>query len=431
MARRELKHLKTLDLFATLAGMQETEQKRVNRPKGEGSVYRHTDGRWMFAIMHQGKRLIKSLGTHDEEEAMRNLAKVRNNFMGRIDRGELQTSDQATAKLHELIDDYIKHVKQNSHKSASIIEGVLKKAMKAPEFENRKVAALETADFKAYRNRLTKAGATHSTVNNHFAYIRAALNLETKQTPSRVAKVPHIPIVRVSNTRQGFLEYDDHETLLAHLRRSLKALFVIAFHSGCRLGELLKMRWTDVDWKNRIIRLPDSKNGKARNLPFWGSIEDHLKEQRAYRNEHHPECGWLFFWMDDDVQLSHGGLRGEPGARIGEFRASWRNAVKAAHKKNANVPAKLLFHDIRRSGVRVMVQDAGIPEAQAMLISGHETRSMLERYNIVSLKNIQDAGAKLDAWQKGRSKRSKPKVAKKPGKVVSIRSKVAKRSKSA
>ena len=45
-----------------------------------------------------------------------------------------------------------------------------------------------------------------------------------------------------------------------------------------------------------------------------------------------------------------------------------------------------------------MVQEAGIPESQAMLISGHKTRAMLERYNIVSLKKVQDAGAKLDAW---------------------------------
>ena len=51
-------------------------------------------------------------------------------------------------------------------------------------------------------------------------------------------------------------------------------------------------------------------------------------------------------------------------------------------------------------GVGVTVQDAGILESQAMLISGHETRSMLERYNIVSLKNLQDAGAKLDAWSR-------------------------------
>jgi hypothetical protein len=47
-----------------------------------------------------------------------------------------------------------------------------------------------------------------------------------------------------------------------------------------------------------------------------------------------------------------------------------------------------------------MVQDAGIPESQAMLFSGYETRAMLERYNVVSLKNVEDAGAKLDAWSK-------------------------------
>jgi len=43
----------------------------------------------------------------------------------------------------------------------------------------------------------------------------------------------------------------------------------------------------------------------------------------------------------------------------------------------------------------VMVQEAGIPESQAMFISGHKTRAMPERYKIVSLKNVQDAGAKL------------------------------------
>ena len=61
--------------------------------------------------------------------------------------------------------------------------------------------------------------------------------------------------------------------------------------------------------------------------------------------------------------------------------------------------------------MRVMVQEAGIPESQAMLISGHRTRAMLERYNIVGLKNVQDAGAQLDAWSKRQSAASVDKVA--------------------
>jgi integrase len=366
----------------------------------------------MYSVMHGGKRLTKSLGTRDRPEALKKLAKVRNNFMGRIDRGELEPSTAANVTLDELLDEYLKHVNANGHKSGGIIEAVINKVRKAREFGNgetatRKVASLETADFKAYRDRLVRAGASHSTVNNHFAYVRAALKLETKQTPSRVGKVPYIPIVRVNNIRQGFLEYEDHEAFLQCLPRSLRPLFVVAFHSGCRLGELLNMRWSDVDWKNRIVRLPDSKNGKARNLPFWGSIEEHLERQKVYRDEHHPDCERLFFWMAEDVQLEHGGVRNAPGTPVKDFRGSWAKAVEEAHKLNPNVPANLLFHDLRRSGVRVIVQDAGIPEAQAMLISGHETRSMLERYNIVSLKNVLDAGAKRDAWHKSRNKRGK------------------------
>jgi Phage integrase family. len=344
----------------------------------------------------------------DKAEALKQYRKVRRNFMGKIDRGDLEPSTQTNVKLSELLDEYLKHVKQNQYKSASIIEMVVKKVQQAPEFMNRKVASLETSDFKRYRSRVASQGSSHTTVNNHFALIRAALNLERKQTPSRVAKVPHIPIVSVKNARQGFLEYADHYTVLEHLPPSLKALFVVAFHSGCRQGELLKMRWRDIDWSNRIVRLPDSKSGKARNLPFWGGIEEWLKAQKEHRDAHHPDCEHLFFWMEEDSGLGHGGLRNVPGSPIQDFRASWRQAITKAHKANENVLPHLLFHDIRRSGVRVMVQDAGIPESQAMLISGHETRSMLERYNIVSLKNLQDAGAKLDAWSRQQQNASNP-----------------------
>jgi integrase len=397
----------------------ESHEIRTNRLKGDGSIYQKADGRWYYSIMHRGKRLTKSLRTRDASEALKNLVQVRNNLGGRIDRGEFEPTN---VTLEGLLDAYVKHVKQNGHKSASIIESVINKIRAAREFGNgekasRRVASLQSADFNRYRDRLVESGVSHSTVNNHLAYLRAALNLETKQTPSRIGKVPHIPIVRVSNTRQGFIEYDDHRSLLYVLPRSLKCLFVIAFHSGCRLGEVLKMRWADVDWENGIIRLPDSKSGKPRNLPFWGGIEGHLKRQKLCRDREHPDCEFLFFWMAEDVQITHGGVRIAPGTPIKDFRASWSTAVEEARKQNANVPAGLLFHDIRRSAIRVMVQDAGIPEAQAMLISGHETRSMLERYNIVSLKNVLDAGAKLKAWEKAHSQTE----AKAARNVVSIR----------
>jgi integrase len=171
--------------------------------------------------------------------------------------------------------------------------------------------------------------------------------------------------------------------------------------SGCRKGEILNMKWSDVDWKQRFIRLPKTKNGQKRNLPFWGSIEATLKAQMqntlgesatgTHTTRHVSTC---FFWMAEDCRLALGGrFQDRP------LETSWTVGLPPhSHVANKNVLKSLLFHDLRRSAVRVIVQEAGIPESQAMLISGHKTRVMLERYNIVSLKNVQDAGAKLDAW---------------------------------
>ncbi len=99
------------------------------------------------------------------------------------------------------------------------------------------------------------------------------------------------------------------------------------------------------------------------------------------------------------------------GEQIKDFREAWESAcieaglyevVRDEQRNETKVPTRL-FHDYRRSAVRDMVR-SGIPERVAMKISGHKTRSVFDRYNIVSDQDLREAATKKQAYHEKQSK---------------------------
>ena len=122
-----------------------------------------------------------------------------------------------------------------------------------------------------------------------------------------------------------------------------------------------------------------TKNEEGRVFPFSDELRKLLEQQwrvtQALQLDKGFVCPWVFH-RDCD--------------RIKDFYNAWRTACR-----KAGVPGRLL-HDLRRTAVRTLVR-AGIPERVAMQMTGHKTRSVFERYNIVSEADLNRAAELLDA----------------------------------
>ncbi len=145
------------------------------------------------------------------------------------------------------------------------------------------------------------------------------------------------------------------------------------------------LEWRDVDLAGSVVRLrPEiSKNKDGRLLPLDGELLQIIERANGQRQ---PELPFVFH------------SKGQP---IGSFRKAWRTACcNAGLGKVENGSKKkyvgTIVHDLRRTAVRNMVR-AGIHERVAMSLTGHKTRSIFDRYNIVSEADLAQAAKKLQA----------------------------------
>jgi integrase len=284
-----------------------------------------------------------------------------------------------------------------------------------PYFRGRRATAITTEAIKKYiafrrssdqgtrpyRGRLKEKKeipikpACNATINRELALLKHAFYLGWKSTPRKVASVPYIPMLEEHNVRKGFFEHDQFIAMRAGLPEYLRPVLTFAYYTGCRRGEILALQWSQVDLTERVVRLEPgtTKNDEARNLPLTSELYETLSMQKSIREAKYPSCRWVFF--------------NESGGRIGRFQRSWRTACTTAKLNLEEGEPEKLFHDLRRSGVRNLIR-AGVPESVAMRISGHKTRSVFERYNIVSERDLHEAARKLEIYVAGKTNPTQP-----------------------
>ena len=226
--------------------------------------------------------------------------------------------------------------------------------------------------------------AANATINRELALLRRSFNLGRMATPPKIASTPFIPMLAENNVRKGFFEHDAFLAVRQALPEEVRPVITFAYYTGCRKGEILALKWVQVDLAERAVRLEpgETKNDEARMIPLAPELYEVLVLQKAVRDLHFPESPWVF---------------SRSGAPIRDFRAAWEGACKTAGLVDADGEPAKLFHDLRRTGVRNLIR-AGVPERVAMMISGHKTRAVFDRYNIVSETDMKDAARRLGEY---------------------------------
>jgi integrase len=364
------------------------EKKKRKKPGlyGDGRLYKR--GRiWWYRFVKNGETVDQSTGKHIQAEAIKERDRIKATLTNDV------PALQELVTVGELLDDYFAHLERNHAKALKSIKDVVNANIRSA-FGERVAASITSADLENYREQREDEEAQPATINNELSYMRAAYYVgKDRQTPPKVLSIPYFPIVKVNNTRTGFIEVDGYLSILKELPNSLKPLFAAGFHWGCRKSELTKLNWYQVEEEFIALEVGKTKNDEGRDLPIYGDMGEWLTKQKAMRDAEFPDCPWVFYWHKDAWQTAHV-IEAEPGSQIQAFYKTWNSAVE-----RAGYPG-LLFHDLRRSAVRNMVQKVGISQAEAMRISGHKTPSTFQRYNIVNRDGVKESGEKMAKWLK-------------------------------
>lgn len=357
----------------------------ARRGHGEGSVYQLPDGRWVTAVSLGyvgGKRKRKVLYGKTRKEVVEKLKKLERD----IDAGLQATDERQTVEqfvthwLSDVVAQRVRPKTLHSYKQVTRLHVV-------PLLGSKRLTKLTPQDIQAVLSQKREEGLSPRTV----AYIRAVISMMLEQAlkwglvSRNVAKLVSPPKGKGATFQP--LSFAQSKHLLESIKgERFEAIYQVALLLGLRRGEVLGLKWEDVDLERRTlsirravteisgtIHISEPKTATSRRvLPLPEILAVALRARRAEQ-----EAEWA--------------LVGKPEKEEGYLFATRngtpyhpRNMVRAFHTllKRAGLP-RVRFHDLRHSCASFLAA-ANVPPRVAMEILGHsDIRLTMELYSHV------------------------------------------------
>lgn len=236
---------------------------------------------------------------------------------------------------------------------------------------------------------------TPADVNRALAALSSAMSYAVKE----LGWIERNPLERVRKQKEGggrirFLSEEELPRLLSAVRASpnedLLPAVLLALTTGARAGEILGLRWPQVDFNRRTITLHhgETKNSMARALPLSGEVFDLLQARNKVRK------------IDDDRVFPP-----PEGCKVLDLRDPWKAAlvtagidVREAQYKGRKpvMTSDFRWHDLRHTAASYLTM-AGVSAIEVARVLGHKTLAMSLRYSHLAPDRVTELGDKLAA----------------------------------
>jgi integrase len=249
------------------------------------------------------------------------------------------------------VDNYAKPNKRSWRCDDYCIDAHLK-----PFFGKLDLGAITPLDVERFRAKRLEAGIKKSTSNRELALLKRMFHLAADWGYSAANPVTKVKLFSErDNLKERVLTADEETKLLAHCAPHLRPIVVFALNTGMRRGEILGLRWDQVDPAGKSVLVKRTKSGRDRSIPLNDAAAGVIKAQRK------TSPGSYVF----------------PSTKGKEFMRTVDHSFGRACRLAGIVG--LRFHDLRHTfATRLIRRGADIITVQALL--GHYAVTVTQRY---------------------------------------------------
>ncbi|MCC7201869.1 MAG: site-specific integrase [Nitrospirae bacterium] len=271
----------------------------------------------------------------------------------------------------ELAETYIAWV-NGRQKSAKIKEYIIKQLI--PTYGNLPLRRFSTSVVEQLQTDLIKRGLKNCSCNKVLNILKHMFSkaADWDMVESEVLKnVRKVKLLRDDSERLRYLSKEECQALINACDPHLKPIVITALNTGMRRGEILSLRWDNIDLKHGFILLDVTKNGEKRQIPIHDTLRKTLTG------------------ITRRIDIQHVFYDPITGKQYKDVKHSFQTACKRAGIRDFH------FHDLRHTFASQLVM-TGVDITTVGKLLGHKTLAMTLRYSHLAPEHMVKAMDILD-----------------------------------